>query len=164
MTNRSRSKRSRGFTGFSRFMGFTLIESLMACAVLGIAVAGLVGPFSIAASHQARDRELTTASMLANQLMERVSRMSYQTVLSMEAYVEAGVNMTGLDGQPMNDATLADYIRGVRVDKVLLGLEGQPAGESAVFARVMVWVARRGMPTVTQTKLVADMEGVENGE
>lgn len=150
--------------GSNRSGGFTMIESLMACAVLGIAVAGLVAPFSIASSHQARDRELTTASMLANQLMERVGRMPYETVLTMEGYVEQGVNMTGLDGQPMGDATLADYMRGVRVDKVLLGLEGQPLEESAIFARVMVWVARRGMPTVTQTKLVADMEGVEDDD
>lgn len=63
-----------------RQFGFTLLEATMAMVLLAIASAGVLLPFTNAASVQAEGARQTTAANLASELMEITLRERYSTL------------------------------------------------------------------------------------
>jgi len=57
--------------------GFSLAEAMMATVVLGIAAAGVLLPFTSAASVRAEGTRRTLAAKLASDLMERITTKSF---------------------------------------------------------------------------------------
>ncbi len=89
--------------------GFTLTETLIATTVLSLSVIALISPLSLAAQHQRLDAIQTTASALASQRLERMATFTQPQRLAADGTTEQGTEITGFDGRPMNDATLADF-------------------------------------------------------
>lgn len=135
--------------------GFTLTETLIASTILAASVSALVVPFSLAASQQRTNAAAVTASVLAEQMIERLVAMSYSQALAMDGTSESDNRITDSTGQPFNDESLQGFTRTVAVDEVAIALPGQEVEEAAVFGRLVVTVTHPDAPDVALTRLVA---------
>jgi prepilin-type N-terminal cleavage/methylation domain-containing protein len=81
--------------------GFTLIETVIGIVVIGIIALGLFATFTGVFTHAVRDEVLTVATNLAKGELERVSRLSYASIVKIR-----------VDAVPVaiaNDAGMANY-------------------------------------------------------
>jgi len=81
--------------------GFTLIETVIGIVVLGIIALGLFAIFTGVFTNAARDEVVTIATSLAKGELERVSRLSFASIVSQNAGspVSFGGNFTNYSWQ-----------------------------------------------------------------
>ncbi len=135
--------------------GFTLTEALIASTILAASVTALVYPFSLAASQQRTNAAAVTSAALAEQMIERLLAMNYSAALAMDGTSESGDQLTDVDNQPFNDASLADFARTVSAQEIVIALPGEETEDAAVFCRLTVTVTHPRAPDVVLTRLVA---------
>ena len=107
--------------------GFTLIETVIGIAVIGIIAIGLLATFTGVFTNALRDEVMTIATGLAKGEMERVSRLSFASVVDQNR------------GAPVSfGGNFSNYSWQVRVDPVPVGIENDPgmANYKQVEARV----------------------------
>jgi prepilin-type N-terminal cleavage/methylation domain-containing protein len=106
--------------GYKDMRGFTLIETVIGIVVIGIIALGLFATFTGVFTHAVRDEVLTVATNLAKGELERVSRLSYASIVNQnrDAPVSFGGNFANyswqirVDAVPVaiaNDAGMANY-------------------------------------------------------
>ena len=100
--------------------GFTLVETVIGIVVIGIIAIGLFATFTGVFTNAARDEVLSVATSLAKGELERVTRLSFASIVDQNrgSPVSFGGNFTNyswqirVDAVPVaiaNDAGMANY-------------------------------------------------------
>lgn len=152
----------------------------MASAILAIAVAAAIMPFTCGARSQDVESRQTLAVSLAQDLMEEIllkpfeepgdgdqlpepesrfgpdageaSRSSYSAIDDYHGYTELSGQILGPSGQVITDAAAAGLSRHVTVSYVYV--TGQVVTDPPSFMRVAVEIRYNGQPIVKMTRLV----------
>lgn len=147
--------------------GVTLLEALIAAALLAMVAASVIVPFTAAAQANAQDARQTLAIHLAEDLMEEILSKSFGDPDGTEAgeggrgewddmddydgYDEPPGTMAGFDGAAVVDPAAAHLSRHAVVTPV--HLPGQDVGQPETFVRIIVEVRYHGDPIVTLCRL-----------
>lgn len=107
--------------------GFTLIETVIGIVVVGIISLGLLAVFTGVFTNAVRDEALTVAASLAKGELERVTRLSYASVVDQNR--DSPASFTG---------NFTNYSWQIRVDPVPVAIANDPgmANYKQVEARV----------------------------
>ena len=160
--------------------GFTLIEALMAAAILVIAVAAVLMPFTCGVRTQDVESRQTLAVSLAGDLIEEIllrpfeepydgdeqaepvshfgpdggesQRSDFSAVDDYDGYEELDGHLLDPAGQVITDSSAAGVSRHVTVEYVYVS--GQDTGEDPTFMRVTVQVRYNGNEIVKLARLV----------
>ncbi len=139
--------------------GFTLLEAMLASAVLVIGIAAVTVPFAAAARNEQIDVRQTVAVCLGEDLMEEIlalpfadeqadyashlgpdpgedTRAQFDNIDDYNEYEESPGEMIDSSGQPVT----SDAARGLsrRADVEYVYVAGQPAGAGPSFVRITV--------------------------
>jgi len=161
-----------------RGRGFTLIEALMASAVLAMAITAITMPFAAGAKNEQVDARQTVAVGLAQEMTEEIlskpfddpnqtstpgpepaetSRRRFDNVDDYDGYSEAPGGIEDVNGIVIMDGAAAGLSRHVSAEYFYV--TGQDMSEEPTFIRVTVEVRHNGNPLVTVTRLVYDVPG-----
>lgn len=161
--------------------GFTLVEAMMAVAVLGIAAASVLLPFISGASLRAEGVNRTLAARLASDLMEQILRLpfhdpngviydyspgpdtgetepaSFDNVDDYDGYEELQGQVKDVNGEVFSDSNYKRFSRNVTCEYAYV--PPQPEETDAAkceFIRVTVQVRFSGRPMATIVRLVSE--------
>jgi prepilin-type N-terminal cleavage/methylation domain-containing protein len=157
--------------------GFSLIEAMVAVAVLGIAAASVLLPFISGAALRAEGVNRTLAARLASDLMEQILRLPFhdpndETSYSLgpesgdfdniddyDGYTEPQGQVKDADGKlfSVNDSRYANFSRNVTCEYVYVPpqpAESDPA--KCEFIRITVQVDYSGKQMATIVRLVSE--------
>jgi len=136
-----------------RRRGFTLAEALLAVVILGVAVSGVLVPFSSGASVQAEGAGRTLAVMLAKDLMEEIANTPFDDIIPQyDGYVEAEGQIRDAAGDVFTGPAYSKLSRDASCEYVYVS---QQEGEyDAVFVLVTVSVHKSGREMVSLKRLV----------
>lgn len=139
----------------SHIPAFTLLEVLVSAAILTAVTAAIVMPFSMAAEQQQLDASRTVAAELATQMLERLATLTHTERLTYNGRNESGLAITGIDNQPLNDATLVGFTVSISSVEIALPLGTETADDAPKYCRATVTVthAAPGMAPVTLGRL-----------
>ena len=96
--------------------GFTLIETIIGIVVLGVIALGLFATFTGVFKNAVRDEVVTVATSLAKGELERVTRLSYASIVDQNR--NSPVSFTG---------NFANYSWQIRVDAVPVVIANDPS-------------------------------------
>ncbi len=154
-------------------LGFTLLESLLASAILALAVAAVMMPFTAGARNEHVDRRRTVAAGLAQEMMEEVlsrpfedphgasspgpepgeaARAGFDNIDDYHGHNEAAGNVTDFAGAPATDAGATDLSRHVTAQYVYVS--GQDVADPPTFVLATVEVRHVGRTVATLKRLV----------
>jgi prepilin-type N-terminal cleavage/methylation domain-containing protein len=136
--------------------GFTLTETLIASAILAVVALALTAPFALAARHQRADSIRTTCAALASARIERMMTMTCAQVLAADGTVESGIDITGFDGQPLDDPTLEDYSIVIQVSQVAIPVGSETPQEAAKFALATVTASHPEAPPLKLSRMFSE--------
>jgi len=157
----------------SRCNGFTLLEALIASAILSMAIIGITVPFASGAATEADDARRTLANSLAQELMEEIltkayddtttpkgvghepaetSRSMYDSVNDYDNWNEYEGQIKDLSGRVIDDPAAEALSRHAHVSYVRVG--GQAGADPICFARVQVEIRYHNKTLLTLTRLV----------
>jgi type II secretion system protein I len=77
--------------------GFTLLEIAVAVAILGIVVASLVGLFVQSLFASKFSKEITAATLLAQEKIEEIKSLSFEELQKDEGLTEETVEVSGIE-------------------------------------------------------------------
>ncbi|SHM51979.1 type II secretion system protein I [Caldanaerovirga acetigignens] len=77
--------------------GFTLLEMAVAVAILGIVVASLVGLFVQSLFASKYSKEITAATLLAQEKIEEIKSLSFEELQKDEGLAEETVELSGIE-------------------------------------------------------------------
>ena len=156
--------------------GFTLVESLLASALLAMTIAAITMPFTAAARNEQADARRTVASSLAKELMEEIlaqpfddpdgssnpgpeagetDRANFDNIDDYHGYSEAAGQIVDGAGNRVADAAAHGLSRAATVTYVYVS--GQDMSGTPDFVRIEVEMRRDGQPLLTVTRLVYGM-------
>jgi prepilin-type N-terminal cleavage/methylation domain-containing protein len=146
--------------------GFTLLESLLAIAVLALAIMALTVPFQAGADAEMEDGRRTMASCLAVEMLEEILskqsdesrgtpapiqiRTELDEVADYDGYSETAGNIRNVRGLVITDPAA----NGRYVEVASVYLDGQDVSEEPTVSRVTVTVAYEGHPIQQLTRYV----------
>lgn len=126
-------------SGFNN-KGFTLAEALLATALLSIATAGAVLPFTCGAKLQAEGIHRTVAACLADDLMQRIVVEDFDNIVGLyDGYVESEGQITDAAGNVIDQDGYARFSREVACEKVYLSQQGVIGAENFILVNVKVY-------------------------
>ncbi len=147
--------------------GITLAETLLAAAILAMAVAAVIMPFTAGAQCTAEDARLTLSVSLAEGLMEEIlsksftdpdgketgesSRSKWDDMDDYHGYSESAGDITAYDGAAVTDPAATGLTRQAAVEGVYVA--GQDTEQPPTFLRITVEVQYRGRPLATLRRL-----------
>ena len=129
---------------------FSLIEALLATAVLGIAAAGVLLPFSSGAIVRAEGLHRTLGVKLASDLMEQVVNAPFDQVLTSYNYTESQGQVKDGAGAVFTDQAYAKYSRKVEATAVCVPQDAAAAGTSYIIVKVTVYYDGGQVAAVTR--------------
>ena len=148
--------------------GFTLLEALLASAVLAMAVAAITMPFAAGAQNVLHDARTTLAVNLAEEMMEEIlcrphsdpngsetgesGRGTWDDIQDYANYCENAGQIFASTGQRVTDGAATGLSRHVTVQSVYV--TGQDTSQPPCFLRLTVQVRYHGRAIVTLTRLV----------
>ena len=159
---------------------FTLLEALLAAAVLAMAITAILMPFTAGTQQEQVDARRTLAVNLAEEMMEEIlakpfrdpdgatspgpepgetSRSEFDNLDDYDGYTEPEGGVTSFDGGIVSDPAAVGLSRYVSAGYVYVS--GQDTAEEPTFVRVCLVIKFRGSPVVTLTRLVYDLNGEE---
>ena len=116
-----------------------LAEAIMATVVLGIAAAGVLMPFTSAASTQAEGNIRTLAAKLASDMLENIVNSPFdQIVTTYNGYTETQGNIKDSSGNVFTDANYSHFSRSVTCQYVYLPQESGNAQPGVILVTVTV--------------------------
>jgi len=142
----------RLMTKTARKRAFSLIEAMLAVAVLGIAAAGVLLPFSSGAIVRAEGLHRTLGVKLASDLMEKVVNTPFDQVLTSYNYTESQGQVKDASGAVFTDPGYAKYGRKVEAAAVFVPQDSTAAVTN--FIRVTVTVYYDGGQVASVTRLI----------
>lgn len=132
--------------------GFTLVEVLIASAILAGAALAIATPFSYAAQHQRLDVLRANAANLAAQQMERLAAMTHAARL--DRYRGGGeFEFRSVHDAPIAGADLDPYTLTIAVDEIAIPLPGESDEDAARFCRALVTVRHPDVEPVSLARL-----------
>jgi prepilin-type N-terminal cleavage/methylation domain-containing protein len=145
------NRRTHYFTGRR---GFTLAEAMMAVVVLGIAVAGVLIPFTSGAKVRAEGNRRTLCARLAGDLMEKIVNTPFdQIVATYDGYSESEGQVKDAASTVFTDSNYFIISRDASCEYVNVP---QESGAGAPrFILVTVHVYCEGRETATVNRLVS---------
>ncbi len=84
--------------------GFTLLEAMMASAILLAAVVGVMGAITSGQQHAYEAQQRVLASLAAEALLERIVSESYDALPGWNGHLESVGSMVDHDGQPLPES------------------------------------------------------------
>ena len=132
---------------------FSLIEAVLATAVLGIAAAGVLLPFSSGAIVRAEALHRTLGVKLASDLMEKVVNTPFDEVIASYNYAESQGQVKDAAGAVFTDTAYAKYSRKVEATTVCVP---QDAAAVTDYIRVTVTVYYDGGQVASVTRLIGN--------
>jgi hypothetical protein len=127
----------------------------MAVAVLGIAAAGVLLPFSGGARVRAEGSRRTVAVKLASDLTERIVNTPFDQIISTyDGYSEPQGQVKDADGVVFADAHYDNFSRDASCQQVYVPQES--GGEDPIFIRATVRVYYRGRTIATINRLISE--------
>ncbi|MCG3179275.1 MAG: hypothetical protein BIFFINMI_01609 [Phycisphaerae bacterium] len=153
--------------------GFTLIEGLLASAVLAVAAGALLYPFTVGAQNNVIVVDQAAAVNLGESLMEEIltrnfhdpdgdsspgpesgetSRLLFDNFDDYDGYTEGPGHMKDAAGTLISESSLSSYGRSVSVASIRL--PDQPADADPNFVRVIVTVTSQGRTVCELTRLI----------
>jgi type II secretory pathway pseudopilin PulG len=158
--------------------GFTLVEAVIATALLVLVAAAVLQPFQIAATLRDEEAHRTSATFLAEQLMEEIlarpfddpdgdsapgpesdesTRADYDNVDDYHGHTEPAGQLTDATGEAIDDTIARDLNRSATVEYVYV--DQQSGQEDPTIALVTVSVFRAGQRLVRLSRLVRAPDG-----
>jgi prepilin-type N-terminal cleavage/methylation domain-containing protein len=119
---------------------FTLTEAMIAVAILAIAAAGVILPFSGAAAIQAEGSRLTLAAKLASDLMERIINTPFEDIVSsFNGYSESQGQVKDSSGSVFPGSLYSKFRRNSSCSYVYFPDEDMRASPKFILATVKVY-------------------------
>ena len=84
--------------------GFTLLEAMMASAILLVAVLGVMGAITSGQQHAYETQQRVLASLAAEALLERIVGESYDALAGWDGHAEPVGSMVDHDGLPLPES------------------------------------------------------------
>ncbi len=158
--------------------GFTLVEAIIATALLVLVAAAVLQPFQIAATLRDDEAHRTSATFLAEQLLEEILakpfydpqgdsapgpetgesvRGDYDNVDDYHGHVEATGTLTDVTGQAIDDSIGRDLSRTATVEYVYV--DQQSGEDDPTIVLVTVSVFRDAQRLVRLSRLVRAPDG-----
>jgi hypothetical protein len=129
---------------------FSLIEAVLATAVLGIAAAGVLLPFSNGAIVRAEGFHRTLGVKLASDLMEKVVNTPFNQVLTTYNYTEPQGQVKNAAGAVFTDSVYAKYGRKVEATAVFVPQDSAAAVTNFIRVTVTVYYDAGQVASVTR--------------
>ena len=133
--------------------GFTLMEVLIASAVLAFAVATMVTPLAMAAKQQRFENKQTIAITIGTQAIEKCMAMTSAEVLAMNGTVESGTQITDVTGATLDEASLEGYTLSISASEVPLPAGSESVGDAPNFVLATVSVTHADVPDIELSRL-----------
>ncbi len=133
--------------------GFTLMEVLIASAILAIVVGALTVPLSLAAKQQQIDSDQTTSAAIATQAIERMMTMSPADVLALNGTSESGLNITDFAGAAINDPSLEGFVLTISASEVPLATGSETPAEAPRYVLATATVTHPDTTAVIVSRL-----------
>ena len=142
--------------GFRNRKGFSLAEAMIATVVLGVAVSGVLLPFSSGAAARAEGMHRTLAAKLASDLMEQkiINTPFAEVTANYDGYVEAQGQVKDASGVVFSDSNYANFSRQVSCEYVYVPQESGKA--EAKFICVTVSVYYKGREIAIISRLIGE--------
>lgn len=141
--------------GFRNRKGFSLAEAMIATVVLGVAVSGVLLPFSSGAAARAEGMHRTLAAKLGSDLMEQIINTPFaEAIADYDGYVEAQGQVKDAAGVVFGDSNYANFSRQVSCEYVYVPQESGKA--EAKFIRVTVSVYYKGREIAIISRLIGE--------
>jgi len=147
---------SRDGVVLDRAGGFTLVEVLIASALIVLSFVALVAAFGYESVAIQRGEDTTYGTFLANEIHDMAMRMDFSSVFLLDGQTYSPARLSS--GQPQDRTQYAQKITVTPVDARDLGRT--VAAGSAEAARLTVTVTAYDVPVVTQTYYLFDLSGV----
>lgn len=135
--------------------GFTMMEVLIASAILAIVVGALSVPLSLAAKHQQIDAHQTTSAAIATQAIERMMTMTSTEVLALNGTSESGLAITDFAGNAMNEGSLVGFTLTLSATEVPLAVGAETPAEAPRYVLATATVTHADTNDVTINRLFA---------
>lgn len=153
--------------------GFTLIESLMAAALLAVCIIAVTMPFTVAAGIELEDARRTIATALAREMMEEIlaldfydpdgpsepgpeidetTRSDFDNLDDYHGYTETDGNVCSIDGTAMDDPASRGLSRHVTAEYVYV--DGQSLADAPTFVRISIQVRHDGRAIAAASRLL----------
>lgn len=151
-------------------VGFTLIEAMLASAVLAAAITGVTVPFTVGAMNQEVESRNTLAVSLAADMLEEIlskpysdgrytaghapgeTRATYNCMTDYDGYPEADGYIVASDGMLVAGPASTGLSRIVSAKYVYV--TGQSTSVNPTFIRITVTVSYKNLPIVKLSRLV----------
>lgn len=153
-------------------LGFTLLEALLASAVLAMAIAAITMPFTASVQQQRFDARRSSAVTLAQEMMEEIlsksfsvqgepsvpgpetgeTRMTFDHFDDYDGYIEPAGQLIDSQGQPITDIAAEGLSRHVTASYVYVS--GQATSGDPTFIRIVVEVKHQQDVLVRLTRLI----------
>ncbi len=146
----------------------TLVEALLAAAVLALAAAAVILPFTTGARCAAQDARTTLAVHLAGGLLEEIlarpfrdpdgqetgetGRTDWDDMGDYHGFTEPSGGICAADGRAITDPAALELSRWAAVEGVYV--TGQDRAQPPTFLRITVEVRHREQPVVRLARLV----------
>lgn len=133
--------------------GFSLAEALLAVAILGIATAGVLVPYTTGAALRAQGHRRTTASRLAGDLMEQILDTPFENVVEQfDSYTEPQGQIKDANGTVFTDPAYDNFSREANCTYVYVPQE--TGNTQPVFIRAEVTVSYANQRLITINRLI----------
>ncbi len=133
--------------------GFTLAEALLAVALLSMAAAGVLLPFTSGAAVRAEGMRRTLAAKLTADLMEEIVDTPFADVVSTyNGYAEAQGQVKDAAGVVFTDSIYARFSRNATCEHVYVPQES--GAEQSKFIRTTVRVYYNGREMAAISRLI----------
>ena len=119
--------------------GFSLVEALLATALLGIVATGVILPFTSAAVVRAEGPKRTLAAKLACDLMEAVINTPFDQIVANYNYSESEGGIRDAGGVVFTDPGYARFSRSVSSNYVTISQETGAGQVKYILATVNVY-------------------------
>lgn len=134
--------------------GFSLAEAMIATAVLAVATAGVLLPFTSGAAVRTEGTRITLGAKLAADLMEQILCTAADDIVTeWDGHVESQGNVTDAGGAIFSDPAYAKFSREVACEYWWMPQQDEQA--PAQFIRVEVRVQYDGRDIAVIERLVA---------
>ncbi len=127
----------------------------MAVALLGMAAAGVLLPFSNGAAVQVEGARLTLAAKLADNLMERIVATPRSQIGAWAGYSEAQGEVKNAAGVVFTDPMYANFSRSVSCDEDVYVPQEDKTSLLSDFLLVSVHVRYQGRVVATLDRLIS---------
>lgn len=130
--------------------GFTLAEAMIATVILSVAAVSVLLLFTTGATLRAEGTQSTLASKLASDLIEEITSLDFDQIVSTYNYSEAKGSLRDAAGAVFTDSNYANFSRKVATRYVYVPQESGDGAVKYIMATVAVYYDGRSILTINR--------------